>query len=307
MPRKARIEYPGAIYHIISRGNYRKDLFTVAKTGEQFEKAIHDTVERCRWELFAYVIMSNHYHLAIRTPEPNLVEGMKWLQSSFASRFNRFTGERGHVFQGRYKSIVVEEDRPLTSLIDYIHLNPVRAKIVTIENLPSYRLSSFAHYWECKGWRTLAREQLLRQYELPNTKDGMRKYLEHLRHCDEGLPRKAKELAKYYCQGWYLGSQDGKRALAKRLADTDEALDWEGVDRQELNETRWEALMVEELSARAIDASTIASTPKGADWKVAIARRLRAETTASNPWIADRLNMGHPSRISNLIREARTS
>ena len=80
MPRKQRVEFPGAVYHIISRGNYRKDLFTDFKTTEAFEKALFETVHRCEWKLYAYVIMSNHYHLAVETPEPNLVAGMKWLQ-----------------------------------------------------------------------------------------------------------------------------------------------------------------------------------------------------------------------------------
>ena len=69
MARKPRIQYPGAIYHILSRGNYRKDLFTVARTGERFEKAIYEACERCAWKLHAYVIMSNHYHLALETPK----------------------------------------------------------------------------------------------------------------------------------------------------------------------------------------------------------------------------------------------
>ena len=118
MPRKQGIEYPGAVYHVISRGNYRKELFSHEKTGESFERTIFEAAERCGWNIYAYVIMSNHYHLAIETPESNLVEGMKWLQSTFATRFNRLRNERGHVFQGRYKSILINEDRPLFGLID---------------------------------------------------------------------------------------------------------------------------------------------------------------------------------------------
>jgi len=110
MPRKLGIEYPGARYHIISSGNYRKDLFVQRGSGEAFERTIFEAALRCGWELFAYVIMSNHYHLALRTPEPNLVVGMKWLQITFATRFNCFHRERGHVFQGRYKSLLVAEE-----------------------------------------------------------------------------------------------------------------------------------------------------------------------------------------------------
>lgn len=93
MPRKRRIEYAGAIYHVISRGNYRKDLFTQGKNGVAFEESLFEAVERCGWKLYAYVIMSNHYHLAVETPSPNLVAGMKWLQGTFATRFNRWHKE----------------------------------------------------------------------------------------------------------------------------------------------------------------------------------------------------------------------
>ena len=84
MPRKQRIEYPGAVYHVISRGNYRKELFLMEGSGESFETALLECAGRCGWKLHAYVIMSNHYHLVVETPEPNLVTGMKWLQGAFA-------------------------------------------------------------------------------------------------------------------------------------------------------------------------------------------------------------------------------
>src|SRR5690606_35654573 len=92
-------------------------------------------------------IMSNHYHLAVETPEPNLVAGMTWLQGTFATRFNRFRGESGHVFQGRYKAILVEPGRTVLGLVNYIHLNPVRARLCEVEGLNTYGLSSYAKYW----------------------------------------------------------------------------------------------------------------------------------------------------------------
>ncbi|MFO8026405.1 MAG: transposase [Opitutales bacterium] len=130
MPRKHRIEYLGAVYHVLSRGNDRKELFLKQKTGEafeRFERCLFEAVDRCGWKLHAYVIVSNHFHLVLETPEPNLAVGMKWLQSTFATRVNRLRKERGHVFQGRYKLILIGSDRPLLGLVDYVHLIPVRA------------------------------------------------------------------------------------------------------------------------------------------------------------------------------------
>ena len=303
MPRKERIEYPGAIYHVISRGNYRKDLFTAETTGAAFEKTIFEAVERCGWKLHAYVIMSNHYHLAVETPEPNLVDGMRWLQSTFATRFNRFRNERGHVFQGRYKSILINEDRPLIGLINYIHLNPVRAKLCTVDQLKDYALSSYPKYWKRKVAEGLDRTTLLSLCDLPNTLGGMRKYETHLKLQDEANPRKREALAKQYCRGWFLGSPKAKKDLAKDLGESAPMVDWEGVDLKVLNQTRWEQIVQVELKRLKKKEDAIAQDPKGADWKVSIAKRLRKETTAKNPWIAQRLQMGHPNYVSNLVNQ----
>ena len=303
MPRKQRIEYPGAVYHVISRGNYRKNLFTHGETAESFERAISEAVERCGWKLYAYVIMSNHYHLALETPEPNLVAGMKWLQSTFATRFNRFRNERGHVFQGRYKSILVDEDRSLAGLIDYVHLNPARAKLCPVDELQGYGPSSFPRYFKRTGRTPLDRAALLSLYDLPDTLGGMRKYHEHLRLAEESNPRKRNELAKKYCRGWFLGSSRAKKELAKKLTERNPKVDWEGIDLKELNQLDWERIVVAEMKRLKKREADLADSPKGVAWKVRIAKHLRKETTASNPWIAERLQMGHPNYVSNLVNK----
>ena len=305
MPRKQRIEFAGATYHIISRGNYRKDLFTVGKSGEAFEKALFETVQRCGWELYAYVIMSNHYHLAVRTPEPNLVVGMKWLQSTFATRFNRFTGERGHVFQGRYKSILVSEGRSLSGLIDYIHLNPVRARMQPIEHLEQHTLSSFARYNEKQLQPVgLQRDEMLNLHGLPKTPRGMKLYREHLVIAEESQPRRKDELMKRYCRGWFIGTAEAKKEMAKDITNGNDAIKWEGAELKELNERRWEKIVRSELRLRKKTTKDIAKSIKGAPWKVEIATKLKTDTTVGNPWIAERLNMGHPNYVSNLANAA---
>ena len=303
MPRKQRIEYPGAIYHVISRGNYRKELFLKKRTGEAFERCLFETVERCRWKLHAYIIMSNHYHLAVETPEPNLVVGMKWLQSTFAARFNRLRKERGHVFQGRYKSILIGDDRPLLGLIDYIHLNPVRAKVCDLSELKSYKLSSYPKYFKRTIRSVLCRETFLGILGLPDSLAGMRLYAEHLQLCEEADPVLRDELSQRYCRGWFIGSKEEKKALSKDLNEQHPDVHWEGRDLKELQEMQWEGLVKSLLKDAERTEKMIKSSKKGAPWKVEIAKQLRTQTTAGNGWIAKRLNMGHLSRVTNLIRE----
>ena len=142
MARRLRLVYPGATYHVLNRGNDRWDVFAGDGAAGAFEQTLWEAVARCGWQSPAYVVMSNHYHLAISTPEPNLVAGMQWLQSTYATRFNRFRDIHGHLFQGRYKSLLVESGESLWRLVNYIHLNPVRAGMVPAEELARYRWSS---------------------------------------------------------------------------------------------------------------------------------------------------------------------
>ena len=106
MPRSLRIEYPGAVYHVLNRGNYRDAVFREVASKDLFVDTLAKTCERTGWVLHAFSLLDNHYHLCLETPDANLSVGMQWLQSTFANHFNRFVGERGHVFQGRYKSLV---------------------------------------------------------------------------------------------------------------------------------------------------------------------------------------------------------
>ena len=303
MPRKQRIEYPGAVYHILSRGNYRKELFLKEGTGEAFERSLFEVVERCGWKLHAYVIMSNHFHLALETPEPNLVAGMKWLQSTFATRFNRMRRECGHVFQGRYKSILIGSDRSLLGLVDYIHLNPVRAGLCPLSALKEYSLSSYPKYFQRQVREGLCRGNFLSLLDQPDNLAGMRRYSEHLGLQVEADPGRREELSRRYCRGWFIGDRQERKALEKDLREKHPDVVWDGSDLRALNEAAWESLTEEALSAAGKTEKDVEQDRKGAPWKARIALRLRTCTTAGNPWIARRLKMGHPSRVTNLIRQ----
>lgn len=110
MARRSRVEYPGAIYHVINRGNYRSYIFETAGARKSFLDCLDQCCLAQGWVLHAWVLMGNHYHLCVETPEGNLVGGMKWLQSTFANRFNRYRKANGHVFQGRYKALLLDAD-----------------------------------------------------------------------------------------------------------------------------------------------------------------------------------------------------
>ena len=126
MARPLRVDYPGALYHVTARGNERKAIFRHDADREQFLAVLAHAVERYRLRLHAYVLMDNHYHLLVETPEANLSLALRHLNGVYTGAFNRAHRRVGHLFQGRFKAIVVDKESYLLELSLYIHLNPVR-------------------------------------------------------------------------------------------------------------------------------------------------------------------------------------
>jgi len=141
MTRPLRIEFPGALYHLTARGNARAAIFLDDLDRREFLSILGDVVERYHWICHAYCLMGNHYHLLIETPDGNLSAGMRQLNGTYTQKLNRRHWRVGHVFQGRFKSIIVEKDSHLLELCRYIVLNPVRAGIV--KHPGDYPWSSF--------------------------------------------------------------------------------------------------------------------------------------------------------------------
>lgn len=137
MARPLRLEFPGAIYHVTARGNALNAIFLDDGDRELFLVCLSEVVTRFGWLCHAYCLMDNHYHLLIETPEGNLSPGMRQLNGVYTQRFNRRHGRVGHVFQGRFKAIVVDRDSYLLELCRYVVLNPIRADMVKhIEHYP---------------------------------------------------------------------------------------------------------------------------------------------------------------------------
>ena len=141
MARPLRIEYPGAFYHVMHRGNAQADIFLSERDREKFLEYLSHSVERYGLKIHTYCLMTNHYHLLVETPESNLSQAIKWINVSYAAYFNRKRRRSGHLFQGRFKAIVVDADEYLKHLSRYIHLNPIRAGMV--EQVKDYQWSSF--------------------------------------------------------------------------------------------------------------------------------------------------------------------
>ncbi len=307
MPRKLRLEFAGACYHVINRGNYRADIFKTEGARSAFETGLFEACAKSNWVLHAFVIMSNHYHLAVETPDENLVTGMQWLQATFANRFNRLRGERGHLFQGRYKALLVEEGAPLGQVCHYLHLNPVRAGIVPAERLKEYRYSS---YWflnqpkarpKCLDLRTA----LIEAGELADTSAGREKYGSYLAWQAMEGPAGRNKAYVSMSQGWALGTREFKAALVKDHALAASNRAWASPGAKEIREQAWEGLLQQALVALKRKESDLASGAKSAAWKVAIAIFIKERTQASNPWLATRLGMMRPAYVSRLVSAGR--
>jgi putative transposase len=203
---------------VINRGNYRADVFKTEGARDAFELCLFEACAKSNWLLHAFVVMSNHYHLALETPDGNLVSGMQWLQATFANRFNKLRGERGHLFQGRYKALLVEEGGPLDQVCHCLHLNSVRAGIVTMEQLPGYRHSSYWYVGQPKVRPAFLdlRTALIEAGDLTDTATGWKKYGEYLAwHAEEGPAGRNKAYGSL-SKGWALGTKDFKAALSCR-------------------------------------------------------------------------------------------
>ena len=188
MARPLRIELAGGYYHVMSRGNNRQDIFLTDKDRKAFVEALADSCEIYDVKLIGYVLMSNHFHLLVHTASANLSEFMRHFLVTYTVRFNRRHRRSGHVFQGRFKSLLVEADEYLLPLSRYIHLNPVRTRQfknadlrTKAENLKKYLWSSFAGYcYLRKRNQSFDYSWLLSTYFGQDNSQGRRQYREYV-------------------------------------------------------------------------------------------------------------------------------
>lgn len=309
MPRKLRLEYPGACYHVINRGNYRMDVFKTEGARRAFEACMLEACEKSGWILHAYVVMSNHYHLAVETPAGNLVAGMHWLQATFANRFNRLRGERGHLFQGRYKALLVEEGGPLGQVCDYIHLNPVRAGLTSVARLAAYRDGSYWYLARPKLRPACLRFEtaLIEAGGLPDTPAGWARYEAYLEwQAAEGPAGKSKAYVNL-SRGWAMGGAAFKATLLQDHALAVQTRAWEADGAKEVRAMQWAAALNRALKAVGRKPDDLAVAAKSAPWKLAVAAWMKTHTQASNGWLSQRLHLGAPAAFSRNLTHYRRS
>jgi putative transposase len=303
MARQLRVEYPGAIYHVMNRGDRREPIFRDDADRERFLETLGEVCARSAWQVHALCLMPNHFHLVLETPQPTLVEGMKWFLGTYTGRFNRRHKLFGHVFSGRYKSLVVDGSGTgyLKTVCDYVHLNPARAKLLGAEQaLRDYRWSSWPEYLKSpKGrWAWLRVDRLLGEYQIPKDSKAGREYLE--RCVEERRRAEDSNAYKPVRRGWCLGDTRFRKEL---LAQMGERLGPEhyGSERRETQEESAERVVAEELRRRGWTEVTLGQRAKGDGEKVKMAVRLRRETLMTVAWIAKRLQMGSVAHVNTLL------
>lgn len=303
MARKMRIEYAGAIYHLLSRGDRREPIFKDDRDRRMFIETLGEACEKTGWQVHAFVQMTNHFHMVIETPQPNLVAGMKWFLGTYTGRFNRRHKLVGHLFSGRYKSIIVDGSGNgyLKTVCDYVHLNPSRARsLKSSQPLRSFIWSSWPMYLVSPSKRPhwLKVNGLLGEHGIRKDSVAGRRELERRIEAMRG----AEETGEYHGirRGWYLGGEEFRQELLERTTERLGAEHY-GSERAETEMKRAERIIAQELAKLKWTERNLKESAKGNAEKVKIALRLRAQTTMTVAWISQRLGMGSRNYANHLL------
>jgi len=305
MARKLRVEYPGAIYHVMNRGDRREPIFLDDLDRRRFLETLAEACAKTAWQIHAYCLMENHFHLVLETPQGNLVAGMKWLLGTYTSRFNRRHKLFGHLFSGRYKALIVDgsSNGYLRTVCDYVHLNPVRAKLIPPEQpLRDYAWSSLVAYLKPPSQRPvwLRVDRLLGELHIPKDsptgREQLANYIEMRRKQEDGDEFKAIR------RGWCLGGEQFRTELLEHM-DPKLGAHHGGGERIEAAQAKAERIVAEEMARRGWSGAALKRRRKADPEKIKIARRLRAETTMTWAWIAERLAMGTAGYTADSLRQ----
>ncbi len=297
MPRQLRIEYPGAIYHLMDRGDRREDIFVDDVDRQDLLKTLAEACQKTGWQVHAYCLMRNHFHMVIETPSGNLVDGMRWFLSAYSIRLNHRQKLFGHVFSGRYKALLVDGSGNgyLRTACDYVHLNPVRARLLKAdERLLAYPWSSLVWYLAASEHRPqwIRVDRLLGEHGIQQDTPAGRQEFER-RMETRRLEETDEEALKVFRRGWCLGSEEFRKQMLEKtegkLGDNHS-----GELHRETALARADRIVAEELRRLGWTESELKARRKSDPDKLAIAARLRKETTLTIKSIAAKAHLGTP-------------
>jgi putative transposase len=320
MARKPRVEYAGAVYHVMSRGDRQRDIFRDDHDRIVFMDTLSEVCERLGWRIHSYVLMSNHYHLLLETPQSNLVVGMKWLQGTYTQRFNSRYKEWGHLFQGRYKALLVQPDGgdSFSVLSTYIHLNPVRARLMDFarSDLMDYGWSSYPLYFDVSkrpAW--LCVDRVLGNFQWRDDGEG----LAHYRHYMQSrikvvlggdgvgdMDAEWKQIRRGWCMGDSAFRSKMDRMVDQRIVHYDRR-SYCGPEASVHDEASAERLLQHGLSVMGLSVEELTAMRKSDVRKRVIAWAIRKNTCVKNDWICERLSLGHASNLARNIKAVETT
>jgi len=286
----------------MNRGDRGEEIFFGDDDRERFLGTLEEVCLRAHWQVHAYCLMGNHFHMVLETPLPTLVSGMKWMLGTYTQRFNARHRLRGHLFAGRYKALSVDESDAfyLRTVCDYVHLNPVWARLVGGEKpLESYRWSSYPAYlgrardrppWlrvdRLQGEHGIGRDDARGRREFARRMEGQR-----LEPLDEDMGKRIR-------RGWQFGAEDFVDRLRDRMSDA-VADRHESAFVRESMASRADRIVGEELASARLEPRSLEVLPKGAPIKIRIARRLRESTTLTLKEISALLHAGAWRSLAN--------
>ena len=290
----------------MSRGDRREDIFHDDVDRQDFLKTLAEACLKPGFEIHAFCLMRNHFHLVVETPHGNLVEGMRWLLSAYTLRLNHRRKLFGHVFSGRYKALIVDGRSPgyLKTVCDYVHLNPVRAKLLSAsDRLLGYPWSSFARYLAVPTHRPawIRVDRLLGEHGIrADTAEGRQEFEQRLEAC-RAQETDGAEWAPLR-RGWCLGPDTFRQELLERMAGR-LGEHHAGELRRESAQAKGERIVAEELQRLGWKEADLAQRNKSDPAKLAVAARLRRETTLTIKAIAARLHLGSWRSASTRLQQ----
>ncbi|MBN1854122.1 MAG: transposase [Pirellulales bacterium] len=304
MGRPFRVEFPGAIYHAMARGNARHRIFREERDYQRFLEGIEATVDKFAFEIFGFVCMPNHIHLFFRTPESNLSRGMQYLLSGYANWYNARHQRPGHLFQGRFKSELIEGESYFWAVSRYIHLNPMRSKKPLVKQLEQWNWSSYPGYCRKRDrvdW--IAYDTVIRAWEgWRGGKDLQRAADAYRRFVLSGLENPHENPLAAAVDGWLLGSREFVERI-KRLAKEPTHHDEVPLARR-LRGIPLVDVLLATASHFEVD-MTVFTEQRNAllcrDVAAWLARRL---TTLTMRELAGSFGLRHPDSVANLTRRA---